>query len=106
LRTLHVGIRVADHDRAVGFYTAVGYEVVGRVPDSPAGQLTMLKLPDDDVVSVELVFDARKTGTIQGTGLSHLVIQVESMDATVIDLRTKGIEVAEPDSPRSRRSTV
>jgi lactoylglutathione lyase len=99
MRTLHVGIRVADPDRAVAFYTAVGYEVVGRVPDSPAGQLTMLKLPDDDVVSVELVFDARKAGPIQGTGLSHLVIQVESMDATVTDLRTKGIEVAEPDSP-------
>jgi lactoylglutathione lyase len=99
MRTLHVGIRVADPDRAVGFYTALGYEVVGRVPDSPAGQLTMLRLPDDDVVSVELVFDARKAGTIQGTGLSHLVIQVESMDATVTDLRTKGVEVAEPDSP-------
>jgi lactoylglutathione lyase len=57
MRTLHVGLRVADPDRAVAFYTAVGYEVVGRVPETPAGQLTTLKLPDDDVVSVELVFD-------------------------------------------------
>ena len=99
MRTLHVGIRVADPDRAVAFYAAVGYDVVGRVPDSPAGQLTMLKLPDDDVVSVELVVDAGKAGAIRGTGLSHLVIQVESMDATVTDLRRKGVEVAEPDSP-------
>ncbi|MGY1694530.1 MULTISPECIES: VOC family protein [unclassified Geodermatophilus] len=37
MRTLHVGLRVADPDRAVAFHTAVGYEVVGRVPDSPAG---------------------------------------------------------------------
>ena len=29
----------------------------------------------------------------------HLVVQVDSMDATVTDLRTKGIEVAEPGSP-------
>ena len=100
MRTLHVGIRVADPDRAVAFYTAVGYEVVGRVPDSSAGQLTMLKLHDDDVVSVELVFDARKAGTIQGAGLSHLVIQVESIIATVTDLRTKGVEVAEPVARR------
>ena len=57
MRTLHVGLRVADPERAVAFYTAVGYEVVGRVPESPSGQLTMLKLPGDDVVSVELVFD-------------------------------------------------
>jgi lactoylglutathione lyase len=99
MRTLHVGLRVADPERAVAFYTAVGYEVVGRVPETPAGQLTMLKLPGDDVVSVELVFDRRQTDREWGTGLSHLVVSVESMDATVADLRTKGIEIAEPESP-------
>ncbi len=99
MRTLHVGLRVADPERAVAFYTAVGYEVVGRAPETPAGQLPMLKLPDDDVVSVELVHDPGEAGRARGTGLSHLVIQVESMDATVTGLRTKGIEVAEPGSP-------
>ena len=99
MRTLHVGLRVADPDRAVAFYTAVSYEVVGRVPETPAGQLTMLKLPDDDVVSIELVFDPGETDRDRGSGLSHLVIQVESMDATITDLRTKGIEVADPESP-------
>ena len=99
MRTLHVGLRVADPDRAVAFYTAVGYQVVGRVPESPAGQLTMLKLPDDDVVSVELVFDPCEADGGRSSGLSHLVVQVESMHATVTDLRTKGIEVAAPGSP-------
>jgi lactoylglutathione lyase len=99
VRTLHVGLRVADADRAVAFHTAVGYQVVGRVPETPAGQLTMLKLPDDDVVSVELVFDPGEADRDRGTGLSHLVIQVESMHATITDLRTKGIEAAEPGSP-------
>jgi catechol 2,3-dioxygenase-like lactoylglutathione lyase family enzyme len=45
MRTSHVGLRVADPERAVAFYTAVGYEVVGRVPETPAGQLTVLGLP-------------------------------------------------------------
>ncbi len=99
MRTLHLGLRVADPDRAVAFYTAIGYEVVGRVPETTSGQLTMLKLPDDDVVSVELVFDATGVAGDRGSGLSHLVIQVEAMDATVTDLRAKGIEVAEPGSP-------
>src|SRR5690349_8010461 len=99
MRTLHLGLRVADPGRALAFYTALGYEVVGRVPDSPAGQLTMLKLPDDDVVSLELVHDPGDAGSDRGTGLSHLVVQVESMSATVADLRAKGIEVAEPASP-------
>jgi lactoylglutathione lyase len=99
MRTLHLGLRVADPDRAVAFYTAVGYEVVGRVPETPSGQLTMLKLPDDDVVSLELVFDPTDGGSGRGTGLSHFVIQVESMAAMVTELRAKGIEVAEPGSP-------
>ena len=99
MRTLHLGLRVADPDRAVAFYAAVGYEVVGRVPETPSGQLTMLKRPGDDVLSVELVFDPTEAGRDRATGLSHLVIQVESMDATITDLRAKGIEVADPESP-------
>lgn len=99
MRTLHLGLRVADPDRAVAFYMAVGYEVVGRVPATTSGQLTMLKLPTDDVVSVELVFDPTEAGRNWGTGLSHFVISVESMNATITDLRAKGIEVAEPESP-------
>jgi len=99
MSTLHVGLRVADPDRAVAFYTAVGYEVVGRVPESPAGQLTMLELPDDEFVSVELVFDPAEAGRHRGTGLDHLVVQVDSMDATVADLRAKGLDVADPGSP-------
>ena len=69
------------------------------MPESPAGQLTMLKLPDDDVVSLELVFDPADAGAVRGSGLSHLVIQVESMDATVTDLRAKGIVAEDPGSP-------
>jgi lactoylglutathione lyase len=69
------------------------------VPETPAGQLTMLRMPDDDVVSVELVFDPDEADGGRGTGLSHLVVQVDSMDPTVTDLRAKGIEVAEPESP-------
>jgi lactoylglutathione lyase len=86
-------------DRAVAFYTALGHEVVGRVPETPVGQLTMLELPDDDVVRVELVFDPTEAGRGGGTGLSHFVISVERMDATIPGLRAKGSEVAEPEFP-------
>jgi hypothetical protein len=33
--------------------------VVGSVPETAIGHLTMLKLPDDDFVTVELVHDPR-----------------------------------------------
>ena len=52
MRTLHTGLRVADLERSVAFYTAVGYVVVGEVPDTELGHLVMLKLPGDELVAI------------------------------------------------------
>ncbi len=35
MRTLHIGLRVADLDRSLAFYTAIGYQIVGTVPETP-----------------------------------------------------------------------
>ena len=51
MRALHLGLRVIDLDRSLAFYRAVGYEVVGDVPNTDIGHLTMLKLPGDDFVT-------------------------------------------------------
>jgi lactoylglutathione lyase len=99
MRTLHFGLRVADLDRSLAFYTAVGYEIVGRVPDSPIGELTMLKLPDDEFVTIELVHDKSRDLGDDRSGLSHFVIAVESMEATIAGLSTHGIEAGTPTSP-------
>ena len=42
MRTLHFGLRVADLDRSLAFYTAVGYEVVGSVPETSLGPMALL----------------------------------------------------------------
>lgn len=89
MRTLHIGLRVADLDRSIAFYLAVGYEIVGAVPETPIGDLAMLKLPGDEFVSVELVHDGRPV--LLGTGLSHLVVHVESMAVALERLRRHGI---------------
>jgi lactoylglutathione lyase len=99
MRTLHFGLRVADLERSLAFYTAVGYEVVGSVPETAFGHLTMLKLPDDEFVTIELVHDPTKSGIDVGTGLNHFVIKVESMDATITELAAKGIDTEAPESP-------
>lgn len=97
MRTLHLGLRVADLDRSLAFYTAVGYEVVLTVPDTPIGRLTMLKLPGDEFVTIELVFDStREAGP---AGPHHFVIKVESMDETVAAPGAAGVEVEPPTSP-------
>jgi lactoylglutathione lyase len=99
MRTLHCGLRVTDLERSIAFYAAVGYEVVGSVPESGIGHLTMLKLPDDDFVSIELVHDPGMGKIDLGTGLSHLVIQVESAHDTVRRLAAEGIDAEDPTSP-------
>jgi lactoylglutathione lyase len=99
MRTLHFGLRVADLDRSLAFYAAVGYEVVGTVPGTAFGDLTMLKLPDDDFVMIELVSGPSRDGVASGGGLSHFVIKVESLEATMAELHAAGIDVDAPDSP-------
>lgn len=96
MRTLHFGLRVADRERSVAFYEAVGYEVVGSVPGgTPLGHLTMLGLPGDEFVTIELVSDSPDDVPDAGSGLSHFVIKVESLSATQDLLESKGIDVGE-----------
>lgn len=99
MRTLHLGLRVLDLGRSVAFYTSVGYEVVGEVPETDLGHLTMLKLPADEFVTIELVHDPNGPTAGTETRLSHVVIQVDSMDATLAELAACGIALETPTSP-------
>ena len=98
MRTLHVGLRVADLQRSLAFYTGLGYAVIGQVPETEFGSLTMLKLPGDAFATVELVHDPRR-GDVDPGGLNHLVIQVDSMSATVAELTARDLQVDGPGSP-------
>ena len=98
MRTLHVGLRVADLERSLAFYAGLGYEVLGNVPETEFGSLTMLKLPGDEFVTLELVHDPRR-GVVDPGGLNHVVIKVDSMQATAAELEARGIEVEAPGSP-------
>src|SRR5947209_3496278 len=96
VRTLHFGLRVADLDRSLAFYTAVGYEIVGSVSDTPLGRLTMIKLPGDEFVTIELVHDPSNGEAEHRGGLSHFVVKVESMDVTLTELEACGIDAEQP----------
>ena len=91
---------MSDLDRSIAFYTAVGYEVVGRVPETPIGELTMLKLPDDEFVTIELVHDpsrSRRQRWHQPSATSSS--WSTSMAATIAELSARGIDAEEPTSP-------
>jgi lactoylglutathione lyase len=97
VRTLQFGLHVADREASVAFYTTLGYEIVGEVPDSPIGHLTMLKLPDDEFVTLELVDDPESDAA--APGFSHFAVQVQSLKATVTRLATSGIHVDSVGEP-------
>ena len=100
MRTLSPGLRVADLHASLAFYSALGFEVVGMVPEIELGRLTMLKLPDDEFVTIELVSSTSGRQSVDlGDGLSHLAVQVDSMDEAVKLLREHHVEVDEPKSP-------
>ena len=99
MRTLHVGLRVSELQRSLAFFTALGYAVIGSVEGMAFGSLTMLQVPGDDFVTLELVHDPRRGDAGPGAGFNHLVIQVESLDATRANLRAQGIEPDPPELP-------
>lgn len=43
--TLLFGLRVASLERSIAFYRAAGYDLVGNVPRTDFGNLTMLNSP-------------------------------------------------------------
>lgn len=98
MRTLHVGVQVADLERSLAFYTSLGYEVLGEVPATEFGSLTMLKLPGDEFVSLELVHDSA-IDRVEPGGLHHLVIKVEAMRDTIAHLAARGVDTQPPTSP-------
>ncbi|GAB3590009.1 lactoylglutathione lyase [Angustibacter peucedani] len=98
MRTLHVGLRVTDLDRSLAFYGALGYEVLGTVPETAFGSLTMLQLPDDEFVSLELVHDP-DAEPVRPTGINHLVVQVQDLREVVARLAARGVEAEAPTSP-------
>jgi lactoylglutathione lyase len=55
VRTLHTSYRVSELDVSLAFYTALGYEQVGQVDLGAGSNLTMLKFPAEEVLTLELV---------------------------------------------------
>lgn len=100
-RTLHIGLRVADREKSVAFYRSLGYQVIGTVAGTPLGHLTMLKLPMDEFVTIELVSGAFPSGAEHSErSLSHLVIATESLDDAIAHLETEGIAASDTSVPR------
>lgn len=107
MKTLHTAYRVTDLDVSLGFYRALGYELVGRVHVGDGGTLAMLAFPGEDVVTLELVHRPADGPVDVGTGFSHLVVQLDDLTADRDALVRAGLSPGPverpggPDGPRT-----
>jgi len=107
VKTLHTAYRVTDLAVSLDFYLALGYQEVGRVSLSDGATLAMLKFPDEDVVTLELVYRPAEGPVQIGTGFSHLVVQVDELAAAIDMLSERGLHPEPeqrpggPDGPRT-----
>ncbi len=88
MKTLHTAYRVTDLKVSLDFYTTLGYRELGRVDLGDGNSLTMLKFPDEDVVTLELTHRPAEDDVDIGTGFSHLVVQVDDI-ADVVEALTR-----------------
>lgn len=107
MKTLHTAYRVTDLAVSLEFYSALGYEEIGRVSLSDEATLTMLKFPGEEVVTLELVHRPADGPVQIGTGFSHLVVQVDELGAAIAAISRRGLQPepeqcpAGPDGPRT-----
>lgn len=99
MRTLHPAFRVSDIAASLEFYSAIGYELVGNVRGTALGDLALIKLPGDEFAALELVQDPHHMPVEVGRGLSHLAIQVDSVEGVRAALSAAGFESAEVEHP-------
>lgn len=99
MRTLHVSYRVTNLAASLKFYAALGYEKVGRVDLGDGETLTMLKFPDEETVTLELVHRPTDGPVEMGTGFSHLPIQVDDLKTMIEALARAGLQAGPVEHP-------
>lgn len=99
MRTLHPAYRVTSLAASLDFYTALGYEQVGRVDIGEGTTLAMLKFQNDEVVTLELVHRTADGPVDIGTGFSHLAVQVDNLSATIKALSKAGLRPGPVERP-------
>jgi lactoylglutathione lyase len=99
VKTLHTAFRVTDLAASLDFYATLGYDEVGRIDVGGGTILTVLKFPGEQVVTLELVH-RRDDGAVEvGSGLSHLVVQVDDLGSTIERLFGAGLRPGPPQRP-------
>ncbi len=95
----HVGIRVADLDRAVAFYEVLGFDLVHK---DPSDAVAILKNPVG--VEINLVYNANNDHGGKNVlmdvrdkyaGITHIAFNVEPIETVISALREHNIKITQ-----------
>ena len=95
MELIHTCYRIGDIDRSVAFYTALGFEEIGRMPIREEAINVFMGLPGDGA-RLELTHNFVVDSYDLGTGYNHIAVSVEDLDATLERLAGVGIEPEKP----------
>ena len=95
---IHTCYRIANVDRSVAFYKALGFEDKGRHPIRDEAINVFMGLPDDGPEPrLELTYNIGHDDPYEiGTGYGHIAITAPDLDATLGALAEQGIEPERP----------
>ena len=88
---LHTCYRIADIDRSVAFYEALGFEERRRMPIREEAINIFMGLPGD-TDKLELTYNFGVDSYDIGTGYGHIAVGVDDLAATLARLKEQGIE--------------
>lgn len=99
-RVDHVGIRVADSDRALAFYKILGFEVIKVVEFDPViiirnkvdVEINLIINTNDQNDDKNILMDV---DGVKYSGITHLALRVASISDTLDVLKNNGIEITQ-----------
>lgn len=95
MKFLHTNLRVAEIERSVAFYEALGFERRGRLQLDGVFNVYMGLPGEADLLELN-VNETREDPIDPGGGFGHLALAVADLDAVLAELAKVGIEPEVP----------
>ena len=98
----HINLKVADLQASIDFYTRIGFPEFLRLTERDGTTwIVYLRITDDLYIEL-LPGGVGQAGDQVATGLNHLCLTTDDIEATIAELKRLNIALTEPFDPKKR----